>query len=434
MQRRSILGFTLALLIVCSVSMAAAQESREADNPLLRLLDFVPNTSAYRMNLITYGDVAAWAEGWGFDRVGSLMEADALTDERVRGYWLFLMPYQAIPAEPLGFQHFRADDQIGYYGFDFASLDRVLAAGAPPSIITAAEYSFDSARIRDALTASGYEAQPLENAQGTLYSILEDYQPDISGETVRTRTGQLGALNRIALLEGGQMIIGRATEVVDTALAAMNGEVRSLADDPYYNALAAALFAPELEQAGQLAGVALADGTLFGMDAGAFLMDPRITREQAAQLLQQYQDEYLNRYPLPPFVAAAFATYHREGATTLVLALALLPGTDQQAAAAALQGRFEHYTSLRTRQPMLEILEERSSQVEGAIGFEAEQIPIIALLIRSEDPPETFIPGKISAEPVEGSLPFAWLQMIFARDTGFLVPATGEDLAPDEGE
>jgi hypothetical protein len=398
LKRRWWIGWILiALGLIMAAPAASSQENTGGD--LLRLLRFAPDTPDTRQWL-TYGDQAVWHASWNVPRIDNVADLEAL-DRDPRAYWMFILPRQTNTPSVLGAEYLLSDDLRGFYGFDLFNVDRFLEAGMPPNEVSVIEFSFDEAQIADALTATGYEAAPLDTG-GTLYKILEDYQIDLPGSTGLPRIGTLGRLNRIALLDG-QLVITRATDTVTGSLAAQMGDAPSLADDPVYIAAANALADPSLP--GDLIGAILVDGDQFVTpESVGFGPAPVGSNDERAALLDQYRAD-----PLPPYDLAVFATRHAPGATTLALLLVLPPDADPTAAAATLANRLQTYVSLVTRQP----LAERWTSVSAA-SLRANNLPVAVALITIDDPP----PAP-EGERANAAI-FDWISMIVRRDLGFL--------------
>jgi hypothetical protein len=388
------------VLLLLAVAPVLAQDAVE--NPILDMLRFVPDTPEYRQ-FVSYGDAAAWHTSWNVPRIDSVAELDGL-DRDPRAYWMNIMPRQTTPPDVLGVQYLMAEDMREFYGFDLFNVDRYLQAGQPPDLLSVVDYNFPDSQIADALLATGYSVETLNDA-GALYSILDDYQIDLSMETVTTRVGQLGGLNRIGLLDG-QMVIAKATANITSAFSAYAGEVRSLADDPHFSAAATALYDPALAETGELVGAILMDGVQFA-DPLTYLGD-RITPELLEQLEEALKDE--DAVPLPPYYLVAFGTRHSPGATHLILAVVFPTDTDAKAAANILAERMENYTSLVTNQPMADRWE-----FELATGTKVDGLPVALVSMRVDDP----LPTPEGQDlPNAGVL--AWVQLVLARDTLFL--------------
>lgn len=399
MLRNKVLLVVCFMLMCLAVLPVVAQETPE--NPLLRMLSFVPDTPENRQYL-SYGDLAAWHQSWDVPRLDNLDDLEALPRD-LRAYWMIVMPSQTIPPQVMGLQYVRTDDMRNVYGFDVFNVDRYLSAGQPPDMISVVEYSFPDEQIADALVGTGYESQSLAD-DVTLYSILDDYEIDVARETIPTRVGQLGDLNRIALLDG-QMLIAKATPNIEAALSANQGAISSLADDPAYVAAVTALDDPALGDMGQLVGVILVDGLQLSDPLQYVLLN--FSPEEVTRFLEEVAGEP----SLPFYYVAAFGTQHSPGATHLVLALVFPEGVDAKEAANVLAERIQNYESLVTQQT----LEDRWT-FELATGTKVNDLPVALISMRVDDPP----PSPEGEELANASV-FAWNRMILARDTAFLI-------------
>lgn len=389
----------LFIFLLFVVAPTVAQDT--VDNPLLRMLRFVPDTPENR-EYVTYGDAAAWYSSWDVPRIDSIAEIDGL-ERDPRAYWLNILPRQTTPPDALGLQFMMLDEMRGAYGFDLFNVDRYLQAGLPPDLVSVIEYSFPDSQIVDALIASGYSVETL-NDEAALYSILDDYQLDVSMEMVKTRVGQLGNLNRIALLEG-QMVIAKATANVTNAFAAHEGDIPSLADDPGYIAATSALLDSALGDMGELVGVIWVDGLQ--------LADPLAYAEFGAsqEVVDQIREELITAdSALPPYDLVAFGTRHSPGATHLILAVVFPVDTDAKAAANVLAERMENYTSLVTNQPMTDRWD-----LEMATGTKVNGLPVALVSMRVDDPAPT-----PDGQELPNAAVFTWSQMVWSRDTLFL--------------
>ncbi|MCX9080548.1 MAG: hypothetical protein OIN84_21485 [Candidatus Methanoperedens sp.] len=399
-------------LVVCVLALACllvpswstfGQDTTESD--LLRLLRYVPDVPEVRETLVYYGDLAAWHTSWNVPRINTIDELEAL-DRDPHAYWMFILPRQTAPPEPLGMQYLFTDDQRAFYGFDVFGVDRFISAGAPPAQITVLDHRLDSGDITAALTASGYEAEAVPG--GTLYHQFEDSEAPIMSDVEVPRVGQFGALNRIALLDASPtLLISRNTGDVLASLAAAQGEQPSLAGDPFYAAAAQAVLDPSLADTGELVGVLFMFGPV-PMDPATFMLgdDMDAIREQFEQMVGDK--------PLPLYMLTAFATRHTPGASYLTLAVVFPPETDATAAAAILADRLQNYTSLTTGEPLTD-----RWTFDRASGIEVDGLPVALVTMRVDDPPPA---------PVDAAMPnagvFSWYDMVLRLDLGFL--AAGE--------
>jgi hypothetical protein len=389
-----------AVLLVLTVAPAMAQNA--AENPLLDMLRFVPDSPEYRQ-FVSYGDALAWHTSWNVPRIDSVAELDGL-ERDPRAYWMNIMPRQTTPPDVLGIQYLMAEDMRSVYGFDLFNADRYLQAGQPPDLLSVIDYSIPDSQIADALIESGYSVEALED-DAALYSILDDYQIDLSMETVTTRVGQLGGLNRIGLSDG-QMVIAKATPIVTGAFSASEGEVASLADDPHFSAAATALFDPALAETGELVGAILIDGMQLANPLA--YLGQNASPEMIEALEDALKDE--DAVPLPPYYLVAFGTRHSPGATHLILAVVFPADTDAKAAANILADRMENYTSLVTNQPMTD-----RWAFELATGTKVDGLPVALVSMRVDDPLPT-----PEGEDLPNTGVLAWTQLVLARDTLFL--------------
>jgi hypothetical protein len=134
--------------------------------------------------------------------------------------------------------------------------------------------------------------------------------------------------------------------------------------------------------------------------------------------MDQWRQENADRV-LPLYTMVAFGTRHSHdaGATFLILALVFPPGTDAQAAADAVGARLRDYVSVRYQTT----LEDRWT-FDRAISAEVDGLPVALVVMRAADPPPT--PEE---EPLARAGVFSWIDLIFARDVGFLAPGPFED-------
>jgi hypothetical protein len=386
----------VSIIALLLLGRSAVAQDAPTESPLMDMLHFVPDTPNNRQWL-SYGDLATWHKSWNVPRIGSFDELKGLTPDQ-RAAWLNIAAEQTDIPSVLGPNYLATDDLQGFDGFDVFTVDRFLQAGNPPDGITLVDFSFDRSHIAETLTASGYAAQPLEQG-GTLYSILDDYGLDMSMKTVKTRTGQLGDLNRIALLDG-RMVIGKATEPVTQALSASQGETPSLADDPSYTAAVKSLNDPALADTGDLVGVVFVDYAMVDQQQEILTLPPDVVN----QIMQGYVAA-----PLPAYQLAAFATRHGSGATHLILEVVFPEETDAKAAANTLADRMKSYISLQTRQPLTD-----RWTFELATGTKIGGLPTALVVMKVDD----HAPIGQDSAPVRV---FSWIRMLSARDTLFLI-------------
>lgn len=397
----------MVLAVVAALGpLAGPAAAQDGASPLLDLLATVPQAAVGDSELVTYGDMAAWHAATGIPRVPGLAALEIMP-EPARAWWLFVMPRQTVPPAALGIEYLLQDEMRPAYGFDLFAVDRWIATDTPPSTITVLETGLEPARVGDALLATGYEAEPVDG--GTLYCILDDYETALGMDV--PRAGMLGALNRIVVRDDGTLVIARATALAQSALDAQQGAVPSLADDPRYVAAAGALQQLGQSDLGPLVGAIFSGGMIAG-DPAAALLGRAATAETLDALRAQI--EGAGGAPLPPYTLAAFGTYRGEGATSLALAVVFAPGTAAGEAADTLAARMSAYVSLVTGAP----LGERWT-FDRAFAADGSDLPVAVVVMRVADPPQ-----------VEGERPntavLAWIDLIYRRDLGFLVPGGAE--------
>jgi hypothetical protein len=368
---------------------------------LQQFLRYVPDTPENRKGTF-FGDAAAWHASWNVPRIASIDALNEL-DDTPRADWLYILPSQTSPPECLDTQYLLSYSLKDDFGFDFFDMDRYLYTGIPPAIPTIAEFRTSRQQIADALTAKGYSTQ--EMASGwTLYSLSEDYAINTQA---KMHAEQLGYLNRI-LLSDHVMIIGKATEVVSSALDAFNHKVASLADDPAYQASIQALQDPSLKDAGELVGA-------IWMDGGEFYAIPLTSQQLNDEQMKALMERYGLNTDLPAFTVAAFATRHSlpKKTTALILALVFPKGTDAKAAAQVLSDRLDKADSLRLKRPFLDVMD---AEYEKVYAIEAGGLPVTLVVFHLADPePKPINPGGRAAVGIR-----SWLTFIYSRDLMFL--------------
>ncbi len=405
MSDRNRIGLLLAALVtlLCAAPLRAQDDS--PDNPLLRLLSYVPDAEVYR-EFISYGDLALWHERWGLERIQSVQDLEARSDREDPAVpaTLFVLTRQTGAPNALGISYLLSENLRGYLGLDILNADRFIEAGNPPGTLTVVE-SAASGAVPGALAESGYSESALGEA--TLFSKGEDFEINLRDGDM-PRTAQLAALNRVALLDDA-VIIARATAVAEGAVAAGSGELPSLADNPVFAAGALAVSDPALVGDGALVG-AIFMGQAEPLDI-VRILGSRGTLEQA-DAVRQALDIGVT---LPAYDLAVFATRSRADDTQLVLALVFPPGVDAQAATDALLMRMKRYTSLRTNELLMDLWAERGVEIEWGRGQEVGGLPVGLVSISARNP--TLQDGEDGRAE---TYIFSWQDMVYALDLGFM--------------
>jgi hypothetical protein len=386
-MNRHILFLELLFLALLFLLMGCIDLTNEPDSPLLQMLRAVPDNRDNRA-FVTYGDAVLWHESWDVPRIEDVDDLEDLDDEALQ-LWLFVLANQTVPPQALGLQYLMSEDMVEFYGFDFFTADRYLGAGNPPDELTVVTGNFDLHKIDEALNDLDYDDNELREGV-TLYTVLDDYEIDLE---LPTPIGRLGELNRIVLQEG-QMIIGRADDIVLDAVNAQ-AEEDSLADNEAFAAAAAALAGPELSELGNLVGVIFMERDDFAdQDSYADFMDEALLDEM------DYDDE------LPKFELATFATFVEEEKTTLALLLTLDDAEEAEEAAEILGDRLRDYISVVSGRELDEFWD-----VEDDFALTTNNKPIAVVIMKVEDP-----------DLDEGrAVVYNWFQMIARQDLYFLM-------------
>ena len=362
-----------------AVETPAAVEATHV--PLSTLLALVPDNASSRAWL-SYSDMIAWHEATGVPRVASYAAIEALA-EADRSAWLYTRSEQTAPPPVLGLNEIATGTMRPALGFDFFDVAQALESGQAPENVVWVNLHVAPEAIATALTATGYAQS--DEAGAVLYSRGDDYATDFSAETL---AGQMGSLNRIALLDsdnaGSQVLIARATAPITQSLATATGDSRSLADDRTYRTLAGALEYEGLIP-GALVGLVVQDG-----------MQPMQTVLQDNQIDTALLDRYA-RDPLPPYRLSAYATT-RDGDDTYLTVLLAMDGTSDSSDAAAILGdRLSDYTSALTGEPLSDQWEVVTT---GSYESEARLAYVVLKLIPESD--------------------LAWTELLARRDLLFL--------------
>jgi hypothetical protein len=148
-----------------------------------------------------------------------------------------------------------------------------------------------------------------------------------------------------------------ASASIDAHSATITGKGASLADNPQYSAAVGAVTQP-----GTLIQAMVIDGkyllNLGSVDSllGAFLKNPKTTKETLVQILEKDLETYQT---LPPYELILLADVVTESEQVGLMALVYSNADDAQKAAEILPARIKAYTSQGMARPLTDLLKER---------------------------------------------------------------------------
>jgi hypothetical protein len=392
---------TVLFLAVAACNLPGRSGGSKDQEAVLQFLSYIPDKTGYR-SLVNYGDAAAWYTSWNVPRVYS-MDAVNNLDDTSRAYWIGMMLSQTYPPDCLDPNYIIAGTLGDELGFDLFDMERYLSAGMGKDVTSILEFSIDRQEIADVLSEKGYASEDYGDGW-VLYSLNEDYAVNMQA---KARAVKLGNWNRI-LLSDHFMVVGKATEVVETALDAHEERTSSLAEEKDYIASVEALYDSSLKDTGELVGVIWTDGEEFTPLPSSF---EDVSEQRAEEMMDKYG---LTSY-LPGFTLAAFGTRHsqKNGATYLILALVFPKGTDTDEVSQVLEARLEKAYSLRLQVPFLEAM--RADDV-NTYAIQAGGLPVTLTVFRLDDP-------ELKALSASGRLAGrvrTWMEFVFTRDLMFL--------------
>lgn len=125
-----------------------------------------------------------------------------------------------------------SDQFLPVFGFDLATIDRLLVTGEAPDPVTLFHGRFDEEILRTAWNGSGYT--PVDLSDAFAYS----FDPD-GGLNLGTEVGSVGVgtMNNVALLQDNTLICTRTLAGLKTAVSAAQGNEQNLGAHPGISAL-----------------------------------------------------------------------------------------------------------------------------------------------------------------------------------------------------
>ena len=325
----------------------------------------------------------------GAPRPRNLAEFNAWDEAQQEAYW---EASRGVAIFPRLLGRVNNPDWGETFGFDRFSLDLAVGTGADhnyPLAPTYLEGEFDESLIRDRLLDLGY--QELSAAGLTYYAIRDDYD---AGSLDPASRLALNSMNRVFVGEG-VLIAVPATDIMTSILEAWAGMAPSLAEDPALSSLARALGDP------------LAAALLTRSVALKVIIEPTAL-------------EHLEEYEKP----AEWGTLHSwevlgagagmdSGGRWMAFSLYYSDPDAAAADAEELVQRMEGYTTLV---PQLYSTNETlvASWPEHPLELSCRSL---STSVRRDIRGSTLtVRCPLTESPVE------WVQLVFFRDLGFLVP------------
>lgn len=264
------------------------------------------------------------------------------------------------------------------FGFDLFQVEREISAGQPPDAFSRMEGVFDADAVNAKLRSGGYTAA---DYNGAAYSTIRG-DSEIGTLTDPRARLALARMNRIAV-NGERIIAAPRTTLLAGALDAEARRGVTLDQSQTLRALAAVL--------GDVTSMAtLPPGTVDAVGAV----------RQPEQLAADTRGWGMLRVPE---LAAMGYTDRGNFQRTMHVALVYANPADAAADAPELVKRLTGYRSLRRRQPLLPIFATAVTSRTATAFTKGVLIADVALL----------------PEPTQGRL---WLDLLFSRDTLFLMP------------
>ncbi|MHB8646150.1 MAG: hypothetical protein ACYDAR_10225 [Thermomicrobiales bacterium] len=294
---------------------AAITPAAGAGGELLRLLAFVPDQPDIGRKSVTFADVAAVKERYGY---GNIRSQDDLDKQGISVTDYFNVTGGCILSEFTGIQYLKQyRDQ---YGFDVFQVDREIQAGVPPERFSHMEGAFDANTVREKLLADKYTTA--DDNGISYFTKRDDLQISVQEDRLT-----LARLNRV-VVNATRILAAPATAILAAALNAEAQKTRTLAADPAYRALAMAL------------------PTIVSAAAPVSITSDFVSRAAFPQTQ--------NWGPLHPtaLLAMAYSDMNKEQ-RTMHVALVYARSADAAADMPELEKRLRGYVSQRNSQPIL---------------------------------------------------------------------------------
>lgn len=312
------LGVVVALVVAACGSEGGKGVPRTAESVgIVDMLQLVPDIAPVRSNQLMVNLY------WRAAAAGGVEVPAAGADVKQTARYMFTLTSD--PQAGIGARGSTLAQQAVYpevpaaTGFGIADVAADISAAVPPGNMLAARGRFDTGHIDEVLRADSTWADALTTPTQdgtTIYRWLDDHAMDLT----RRRTGlftDIGGSRRFAFPEASTFVYTRDDATMRAALNARAGGT-SLAADPEYAALAAALDGQQVYSAVVLQPSSTAD----------LLSGPVDATTDAAELARRKSE--LDAYGLGPYRLAGIGQSRVDGTPRTVIALV---NADEAAAA-----------------------------------------------------------------------------------------------------
>jgi hypothetical protein len=401
----------VAIVLMFATILALAQDA--SDSPLLNMLARVPDVAGNRSQIIyadrgaveaVYPGTAAPAN-WGEFMVMNDAAGDAPDLLPMDAWWRVFMN-MAIPTS----NSFRSGEETeAVMGFDYFEIARELSYGIPPEQGLILEGAFDEEAVRAALGDRGYHESDAGLWCGTAGCDGGNQLNPAARNPANIFGGDLGREQPV-FVGDDTLMSSPSLEQVEGFIDASAGEVKSLADDPAYQAAVGAA-----SEQGTILQASFLDGSLLmAADPAAMLL----SREDGAMVLPV--EDFIT---IPQYSLIMVADVVSDEAQIGVAAFVYPDAAQAETAVAEMARRLGTLTSLRTRQLYADMLKDRRATIETLVverdglavalvllstpKATAEQIVLFSPITDPDDLPPVTAPGLIYRFLLDG---------VFSRD------------------
>ena len=390
--------FRLWLILAALLAIvlpAGAQDSAAGDQPLLDMLALVPDSPEARASIVSYVDYraveaarsgAAQPESWADWQATRRADADA--------YELWVAAFTGVNSGPnvLLTTLQEAEAWPAILGFDFFDVDRALEYGQPPSLAQILYGDFDAGAIVAAYEAASFSAETVGDLTLLCGSTgcENGMQINLNNRNPANPFGGMLGRQEPLLIAPGHLVDSANSALIDQHSALLQGERPSLADDPQFQAAARAV-----TREGLLRQAQLVNADMLGVEGES-------------------------SEPIPSYglLVLADAATDSEQVTTVGLVYAGIE--EAQAAAAALPGRIENYTTLASSRALTDMLAERDAGYTVDVFEDTASETAVALVVLRAP-----LAGAYEADgwlPSSSQIYRMLMQMLYQRDLGWIAP------------